>query len=144
MEVAERELILRARQGDAPAFALLVRRYDRRILALALDMVGDVDDAQDVFQEALLAAYRGLSQFRMESDFSTWLYRIAVNKALKFRHRRQRTALREDGAAVRKRGCWRRRCAPSSTGVWNSCRPGNAPLSRSATGRDSGSTRRPR
>lgn len=100
MEDAERQLILRARQGNAHAFTLLVRSYDRRILALALDMVGDADDAQDVFQEALLAAYRGLSRFRMESDFSTWLYRIAVNKALKFRQRRRRTALREDGAAI--------------------------------------------
>ncbi len=54
MEAAERKLILRARQGNAHAFTLLVRRYDRRILALALDMVGDADDAQDVFQEALL------------------------------------------------------------------------------------------
>jgi len=92
MEDAERKLILRARQGEARAFELLVRRCDRQILALVLDMVGDAEDAQDVFQEALLAAYRGLPRFRIESDFSTWLYRIAVNRTLKFRRRRQRRA----------------------------------------------------
>ncbi len=90
MDDAERELILRSRQGDGRAFERLVSPYDRRILSLALDMVGNVEDAQDVFQEALLAAYRGLRGFRMESDFSTWLYRIAVNGAIKFRSQRRR------------------------------------------------------
>ncbi len=52
-------------------------------------MVGNVPDAQDVYQEALLAAFQGLPRFRMDSVFSTWLYRIAVNKALRFRGRRQ-------------------------------------------------------
>ena len=53
-------------------------------------MVGNVPDAQDVYQEALLAAFQGLPRFRMDSVFSTWLYRIAANKALRFRGRRQR------------------------------------------------------
>jgi len=92
MDEGERQLILKAQQGDQWAFARLVSRYDRQILALARDMVGDLEDAQDVFQEVFLAAYRGLPKFRMESDLSTWLYRIAVNKALKFRRQRQRQA----------------------------------------------------
>lgn len=104
MDEAEREWVRRARQGDPWAFEQLVARYDRPILALARDMVGNAPDAQDVHQEALLAAFRGLPGFRMDSDFATWLYRIAVNKALRFRGRRQRRREvdrlgSEDGAA---------------------------------------------
>jgi RNA polymerase sigma-70 factor, ECF subfamily len=90
MSDAERDLILKAREGDGPAFARLVSRYDRWVLGLALDMVGNAEDARDVFQEAMLAAYRGLRKFRMESEFSTWLYRIAVNRAITFRNQRRR------------------------------------------------------
>ncbi|MEW6751125.1 MAG: sigma-70 family RNA polymerase sigma factor [Candidatus Latescibacterota bacterium] len=88
MEQAEHALIRQAAGGDARAFELPVRPYDRRILALALDVVRDADDAQDVYQEALLDAYRKLPGFRLDCAFSTWLYRIALNRALKFRRRR--------------------------------------------------------
>lgn len=100
MDEAEREQIRRAQDGDGWAFEQLVRRYDRPILALARDMVGNVPDAQDVYQEALLAAFQGLPRFRLDSDFSTWLHRIAVRKALRFRSQRQRrrTLLEESGA----------------------------------------------
>ena len=87
MDEAERDLIRRAQGGDGWAFEQLVCPYDRPVLAMARDMVGDLADAQDVYQEALLAAYRGLRKFRMDSSFSTWLYRITVNHALRFRHR---------------------------------------------------------
>ncbi|MFH1572153.1 MAG: sigma-70 family RNA polymerase sigma factor [Gemmatimonadota bacterium] len=90
MDEAERALIERARGGDGRAFEQLVRPHDRRILALALDMVGHPADAQDVCQEALVAAFRGLSRFRQESEFATWLYGIAVRQALKLRGRRRR------------------------------------------------------
>ncbi len=90
MDCEECSLILRAQQGDHRAFAALVTPCDRRILGLACDMAGNPDDAQDIYQEALLAAYRALPNFKMDSAFSTWLYRIAVNKALRFRSRRQR------------------------------------------------------
>jgi RNA polymerase sigma-70 factor, ECF subfamily len=100
MDDAERELIRSAQYGDGWAFEQLVARYDRPILALARDMVGNVLDAQDVYQEALLAAFQGLPRFRLDSDFSTWLYRIAVHKALRFRSQRQRQhTLREQSAA---------------------------------------------
>jgi len=93
MNDAERNLILKAREGDGAAFARLVSQYDRQILGVALDMVGNAEDARDVFQEAMLAAYRGLRKFRLESEFSTWFYRIAVNRAITFRnHRRRRYA----------------------------------------------------
>lgn len=73
--------------------------YDRRILGLSLDMLGNAEDAQDVYQESLLAAYQALPRFRMESDFSTWLYRIAVNRAIKFRSKRRRRRELPDRAA---------------------------------------------
>jgi RNA polymerase sigma-70 factor (ECF subfamily) len=90
MDSEECSLILRAQQGDHRAFAALVTRCDRRVLGLAFDMTGHVQDAQDIYQEALLAAYRALPTFRMDSEFSTWLYRIAINKARRFRCRRKR------------------------------------------------------
>ncbi len=90
MDDEERTWILKARNGDPRAFEALVSRYDRRVLGLACDMVGNAEDAQDVFQETFLAAYRALPGFRLESDFFTWLYRIAVNKALNFRRSRAR------------------------------------------------------
>ncbi len=86
----ELALIERARTGDAAAFETLVAPYDRRILSLAYDLVGNAEDARDVYQEALLAVYRALPVFRLESSFATWMQRIAVNQALKFRRRRQR------------------------------------------------------
>jgi len=86
----QRTLLLSAREGDHRAFAALVAGCDRRILSLAYDMTGNTEDAQDVYQEALLAAYRALPRFRMDSQFSTWLYRIALNQALRFRSRRGR------------------------------------------------------
>lgn len=90
MDDEERTWILKAQNGDPRAFEALVRRYDRRVLSLAFDMVGNAEDAQDVFQETFLAAYRALPGFRLESDFFTYLYRIAVNKALNFRRSRAR------------------------------------------------------
>lgn len=90
MDSEERILLLSARQGDHRAFAALVAGCDRRILGLAFDMTGNTEDAQDIYQEALLAAYRALPRFRMDSEFSTWLYRIALNQALRFRSRRGR------------------------------------------------------
>ena len=84
----ETELILRAKQGDHRAFAQLVTHYDERILGLARDMAGNAEDAQDIYQDALIAAYKALPRFRMQSSFFTWLYRITVSKALKWRRKR--------------------------------------------------------
>ncbi len=100
MDDEERDLIRRAQYGEGWAFEQLVRRYDRPILALARDMVGNISDAQDVYQEALIAAFQGLPRFRMDSDFSTWLYRIAVHKALRFRRQRQRRRTVYEASAV--------------------------------------------
>jgi RNA polymerase sigma-70 factor, ECF subfamily len=96
---AEHELLARARGGSSHAFELLVRDHDRMLLAMILDLVGDSDDAQDVYQDAMVAAYRGLRRFRGESRLSTWLCRIAINEARRFRQRRQRRITIESEAA---------------------------------------------
>lgn len=72
----------RARDGDARAFEKLVRRYESWVFTLALRMVGDRADAEDIAQEVFLKAHRGLAGFRGGSRFSTWLYAIASHHCL--------------------------------------------------------------
>jgi RNA polymerase sigma-70 factor (ECF subfamily) len=72
----------RARRGDRDAFGRLVRRHQRRVYAAALHILGNHSDADDATQEAFVRAYRGLASFDGRAEFSTWLYRIAVNTAL--------------------------------------------------------------
>jgi RNA polymerase sigma-70 factor (ECF subfamily) len=76
-------LVERVRRGDQKAFELLMVKYQRRIERLIGRMVRDADLVQDLAQETFLRAYRALPQFRGESAFYTWLYRIAVNTAKK-------------------------------------------------------------
>jgi RNA polymerase sigma-70 factor (ECF subfamily) len=78
----ERRLVDRAKAGDLRAFEALVRRYERWVFTLALRMVGDRGDAEDIAQEVFLKAYRGLQGFRGGSRFSTWLYAIASHHCL--------------------------------------------------------------
>lgn len=75
-------LVARAQSGDGQAFEALVRRYQRWVFTLALRMVGDRLDAEDIAQEVFLKAYRGLSGFRRGARFSTWLYAIASHHCL--------------------------------------------------------------
>ena len=76
-------LVERVKQGDVRAFEMLVVKYQRRIERLIGRMVRDVDRVADIAQETFIRAYRALPQFRAESAFYTWLYRIAVNTAKK-------------------------------------------------------------
>jgi len=92
------ELIRAAQKGDRSAFDSLVRRYDRSVLRLALHMLGNEQDAQDVHQEAFIKAYRHLSNFRFECSFYTWLYRIVTNLCLD--QLRRRKSRREDPSTV--------------------------------------------
>jgi len=75
------ELVARVQRGDKKAFDLLVLKYQRKILRLLGRMIRDPTEVEDVAQEAFIKAYRALPQFRGESAFYTWLYRIAVNTA---------------------------------------------------------------
>jgi len=76
-------LVERVKQGDVRAFEMLVIKYQRRIERLIGRMVRDVDLVADIAQESFIRAYRALPQFRGDSAFYTWLYRIAVNTAKK-------------------------------------------------------------
>ena len=75
------ELVKRVQAGDNSAFDLLVRKYQHRIGALVYRFVPDHAESQDVTQEAFIRAYRAMGNFRADSQFYTWLYRIAVNTA---------------------------------------------------------------
>lgn len=75
------DLVARVQQGDKRAFDLLVLKYQRRIMRLLSRMIRDPGDVEDVAQEAFIKAYRALPQFRGDSAFYTWLYRIAINTA---------------------------------------------------------------
>jgi RNA polymerase sigma-70 factor (ECF subfamily) len=80
---ADAPLVERVKRGDVKAFEMLVVKYQRRIERLIGRMVRDTDLVQDIAQETFIRAYRAIPQFRGESAFYTWLYRIAVNAAKK-------------------------------------------------------------
>jgi RNA polymerase sigma-70 factor (ECF subfamily) len=96
--VEDDDLIREAQKGDRSAFDSLVRRYDQSVLRLALHMLANEQDAQDVHQEAFIKAYRHLGNFRFECSFYTWLYRIVTNLCLD--QLRRRKSRREDPATV--------------------------------------------
>lgn len=78
---ADQILVERVQQGDKRAFELLVVKYHRKIIRLISRLIRDAAEVEDVAQDAFIKAYRALPQFRGESAFYTWLYRIAVNTA---------------------------------------------------------------
>lgn len=84
------ELVQAARAGDQAAFAALVEATYRDTFTLAVRLTGNEEDARDVTQEAYLRAFRGLSRFRGDAQFSTWMYRITANCAATYLGRRNR------------------------------------------------------
>ena len=92
----EPELIQQLRQGDEPAFRWLVDNYRDRVFHTVLNIVQDTDDAEDASQETFIQVFESVGQFKQESSLSTWIYRIAVHKALdKIRRRKTRQRLRQ-------------------------------------------------
>ncbi|MGS2743233.1 RNA polymerase sigma factor RpoE [Halomonas sp. LS-001] len=77
----DQQLVERAQKGDNQAFDLLVKKYQHKIIGLIGRYVHDHSEVQDVAQEAFIKAYRALGNFRSESAFYTWMYRIAINTA---------------------------------------------------------------
>src|ERR1700678_243991 len=90
-------LIREAQRGNRGAFEELVRHYDQAVLRLALHLTGSEHDAQDVYQDAFLRAYKNIGSFRFESSFYTWIYRIVTNLCLDhLRKQRERVLASED------------------------------------------------
>jgi RNA polymerase sigma-70 factor (ECF subfamily) len=89
----DRTLVDRARAGDIGAFEMLVRRYQGWVFTLAVRMLGDPAEAEDVAQEIFLKAYRGLGRFKGASRFSTWLYAIGSHHCLNHLQARRRRPL---------------------------------------------------
>jgi RNA polymerase sigma-70 factor, ECF subfamily len=82
--MTETHLVARAQQGDLPAFEELVRKYQREIYHLACRIVRDTEEARDMAQQTFLQAYVHIRNFRHQSQFRTWLFRIAINQCYNF------------------------------------------------------------
>jgi len=80
--VTDEELVRKSKEDDERAFGELVSRYETKVYNLALRMVRNPEDAEDVLQDTFLRAYRGIKSFQGASTFSTWIYRITANSAL--------------------------------------------------------------
>jgi len=80
-QVCDQQLVVRVQNGDKGAFDLLVLKYQQKMHAIVSRFVRDTDDVADVVQESFIKAYRALPNFRGDSQFYTWLYRIGVNTA---------------------------------------------------------------
>ncbi len=98
------ELVGRWQAGDVSAFEALVHRHERPVFRLALRMLGNREEAEDVTQEALLSLHRHGRSFRRESRFSTFVYRVAANAALNRRRTLGRSRARERLLAQRQSG----------------------------------------
>jgi RNA polymerase sigma-70 factor (ECF subfamily) len=99
----DEQLVERALAGDRDAFGEVVRRWERKIYALAYGILGSVEDARDASQETFIAAYRNLQGFRGEAKVSSWLHRIAVNQCITRQRRarvRAETGLEDESEAA--------------------------------------------
>src|SRR5579862_5259932 len=92
-------LVREAQRGNRAAFEELVRHYDHAVLRLALHLTGTEQDAQDVYQDAFLKAYKNIGSFRFECSFYTWIYRIVTNLCLD--HLRKRNVRKEDAPVAK-------------------------------------------
>ena len=87
MQLNDTDLIIKAQKGDQNAFEELVYRYDRKVLSVTMRYAIHEDDAKDLYQEVFIRVYRGLKNFRFQSEFSTWLFRITTNVCLTYKSR---------------------------------------------------------
>ncbi len=99
-------LVIQAQNGNVEAFEELVKIYDKRVLSLAIQLVGNTEDAEDIYQDVFMKVYAKLDQFRQESHFYTWLYRIVVNCAISYRKKRNRQVHQSIDEMVDRKGDW--------------------------------------
>ncbi|MBI4565299.1 MAG: sigma-70 family RNA polymerase sigma factor [Planctomycetes bacterium] len=90
---SDRELVWRSQAGDTDAFGLLVTRHQDRIFNAVVRFCGNAEDAQDITQRAFVNAFRKIREFKGESAFTTWMYRIAFNQAVSFLRESRRQGL---------------------------------------------------
>lgn len=98
-EPVDQELVRRVQNGDKKAFDILVLRYQHRLVQLISRYIKDSGEVMDIAQESFIKAYRALPKFRGDSEFYTWLYRIAINTAKNYLVSRSRRAL-ENGIDI--------------------------------------------
>ena len=97
-DLTDEELVERAQSGNSRAFEMLLRRYQRAMFGTSLRLLTRDGDAEDAVQEAFIASWRRLPEFRADAKFSTWLYRIVTNRSLnELRRRRPTEVLEPDG-----------------------------------------------
>ena len=89
MESAEKELIIKAQNGDQFSFEQLIYNYDRAVLSIAMKYARDNDDAKDIYQEVFIRVFRGLNKFEFRSEFATWLFRITTNVCITYKTRKK-------------------------------------------------------
>ncbi|HHW32327.1 MAG TPA: sigma-70 family RNA polymerase sigma factor [Clostridiaceae bacterium] len=89
MEELEKKLLDRAKNGDVVAFEELIEKHQKKVFNLALRMLGNHEDAYDIAQEVFIKVYKAIKNFKEESSFSTWIYRIATNTCLDELRRRK-------------------------------------------------------
>jgi RNA polymerase sigma-70 factor (ECF subfamily) len=113
------ELIRRAKRGESAAFHAIVDRYAHRLFGLAYSLLGDASDAEDVVQETLAGAYRGLARFEERAALWTWLTRILVRQAARHRRswRTQRSPISLDAAHAKDEEAVRTASMPATGGV---------------------------
>jgi len=97
----DEQLVRKSQQGDERAFGELVDRYESKVYSLALKMLRNAEDAEDVLQDTFLRAYRGIKAFQGHSTFSTWIYRITANSALMRLRKKQLPTVSIDDAEER-------------------------------------------
>lgn len=99
----ESEAITKCLEGDQDAFRLLIEKYQKRGVSIALGYVRNIDDAQDLVQDAFIKAYRSLHRFEIGSSFYTWFYRIVVNVCIDhYRKNKKRRSVEYDETYTRK------------------------------------------
>lgn len=84
----ERELIQKAKDGDHQAFLALLEKYDRQIMSVVYRFTGNLYDREDLYQEIFLRCFQAIKSFRFRSAFSTWLYRVALNRTIDYMRRK--------------------------------------------------------
>lgn len=87
------QLIQKAQKGDMQAFEELLFKYDRAVMNIAASFRNNEEDAKDIYQEVFMRVYKGLKKFRFDSEFSTWLFRIAANVCISYHQRKKRHRL---------------------------------------------------